>query len=69
MHHRRVLFRVVHQMFSRILQDCDADTKSPLRKKKLEKDNWNDAKCTKNVTEQDTCKFRTEKQKKLTQDY
>lgn len=69
MHHRRVLFRVVHQMFSSILQDCDADTKSPVRKNKLEKDNWNDAKCTQNVTEQDTCKFRTEKQKTLTQDY
>lgn len=54
MHHRRVLFRVVHQMFSRILQDCDADTKSPLRKKKIEKDNWNYANCTQNVTEQDT---------------
>ena len=43
--------------------------KAPSGKKKLEKDNWNDAKCTQNVTEQDTCKFRTEKQKALTQDY
>lgn len=43
--------------------------KAPSGKKKLEKDNWNDAKCTQNVTEQDTYKFRTEKQKTLTQDY